>query len=351
MNILILFLLLYNRLSTNTELLILFLLLCSNNFDSNQSRKNIDNNGCNLNSYYNPKKPYNNNPNQNNIAMNKKYNTKKYTKPNSLYANTNTYPPKKEVYYCYDNLGNLIPYKKHSDSSELSNNPSGNMTYTINNNLTNPTDFYLSEESPNSNNLRKGTTYYCYDDLGNLIPYEKYNKCTTSNESNIFTNYVTHIENNNLNNSTCFDLSEEFIDLETSHEQIHQHYYDDFKTSNTYKEKNSSKSTKDHKMNSHINTHINTQNDYSLQKSNSIEEKSDKIHTKALPQMPPYLEGLKIIGTPLKELTKDINSPFQNISSLQNNLTPLNDLTKMDSFSELSDLKEILIPIEDFKSE
>lgn len=65
--------------------------------------------------------------------------------------------------------------------------------------------------------------------------------------------------------------------------------------------------------------------------------------------MIPYLEDLKAAGVPLKELTKDPNSGFQELASLKEILNQLKDLSNMESFNDMPSLKEGFTPLNALK--
>ena len=62
---------------------------------------------------------------------------------------------------------------------------------------------------------------------------------------------------------------------------------------------------------------------------------------------PNTLAELKVFGTPIKELTKEKDSAFQEFSSIKDILTPLKELASGKGFAELSGIKDICTPVKE----
>ena len=62
---------------------------------------------------------------------------------------------------------------------------------------------------------------------------------------------------------------------------------------------------------------------------------------------PNTLEELKVFGTPIKELTKEKNSAFQELSSVKDILNPVTELVSEKGFAELSGIKDIATPVKE----
>lgn len=62
---------------------------------------------------------------------------------------------------------------------------------------------------------------------------------------------------------------------------------------------------------------------------------------------PNTIEEIKVFGTPIKELTKEKDSAFQEFSSLKDILTPLKELASGKGFAELSGIKDICTPVKE----
>ena len=54
-----------------------------------------------------------------------------------------------------------------------------------------------------------------------------------------------------------------------------------------------------------------------------------------------------MFGTPIKELTKEKNSAFQELSSVKDILNPLKELSSEKGFAELSGIKDIATPVKE----
>lgn len=78
-----------------------------------------------------------------------------------------------------------------------------------------------------------------------------------------------------------------------------------------------------------------------------LEEIIPILESKLVKLLPIGIEELKVFGTPIKELTKEKESAFQELPSIKDILNSLKELTSQKGFDELSTIKDIFTPIKE----
>ena len=78
-----------------------------------------------------------------------------------------------------------------------------------------------------------------------------------------------------------------------------------------------------------------------------LEEIIPLLESNLMELLPIGIEELKVFGTPIKELTKEKESAFQELPSIKDVLNSLKELTSQKGFAELSSIKDIFTSIKE----
>lgn len=170
--------------------------------------------------------------------------------------------------------------------------------------------------------------------------------------------------NNSESNSELLKIEKNIStnDINKNQEEnqtIIEHYTNIEQSENIKEENHSSKNTdmteenfkEDSKKNSKEDFNEDSKKDSKEDANNNelfkLEEIIPILENKLTKLLPIGIEELKVFGTPIKELTKEKESAFQELPSIKDILNSLKELTSQKGFDELSTIKDIFTPIKE----